>query len=164
MTDDRPQSHDNADQSGEHQDPQRPDPSREPGELILPPEVDSLLQQGKKIEAVRVIRQSLGLDLRDAKNVADQRAHQLGLGRRSKACFVATAAFGGPFEAEVAQLRRFRDDRLEQSAAGRAFVRVYETFGPALARRIEHRPAARAACRAMLRPIARWASRRTPTE
>lgn len=75
-------------------------------------------------------------------------------------CFIATAAFGGPFAAEVATLRRFRDEVLTGSAPGRLLVRVYEAVAPPVAARLEHSPWGRAAVRALLRPVAALCRRR----
>ncbi len=55
-------------------------------------------------------------------------------------CFVATACFGNSEAPEVRLLRAFRDSVLLRSWIGRAFVRWYYVFGPALADRIIYRP------------------------
>ena len=48
-------------------------------------------------------------------------------------CFVATAAFGDYDAPEVVFLRKYRDESLSQSAAGRAFIHAYYAFSPSLA-------------------------------
>jgi hypothetical protein len=48
-------------------------------------------------------------------------------------CFVATACYGDYDHPTVIELRRFRDDYLETSSAGRAFVRWYYQWSPAFA-------------------------------
>lgn len=52
-------------------------------------------------------------------------------------CYIATAVYGSYDAAPVVTLRRFRDERLALSAAGRALIRVYYTLSPPLARRFE---------------------------
>lgn len=54
-------------------------------------------------------------------------------------CFVATAVYG-PGASELAVLRRFRDERLMPTAAGRLAVRGYYALGPHLARGVLARP------------------------
>jgi hypothetical protein len=65
-------------------------------------------------------------------------------------CFVATAAFGSVMQPEVRLLRRFRDERLAKFAAGRAFIRAYNSFGPALAAVVRRSGARRALSRAAI--------------
>ena len=125
----------------------------------FPSQVDDLLRAGRKIEAIKLLRQLQGLDLRDAKSAAERRAVELGIQSKPSPCFVATVAFGGPFEREVCALRRLRDERLVLSAPGRLFIRAYNRFGPVLAEWIQPRPAARVACRYLLRPLARLVDR-----
>lgn len=63
-------------------------------------------------------------------------------------CFIATAAFGSPFEKHVQILRDFRDAYLLDNQPGRAFVHFYYQISPAWASRI--------APHAGLRLFVRW--------
>jgi hypothetical protein len=76
-------------------------------------------------------------------------------------CFVATAAHGDATAPEVRVLRRYRDEVLRRSLAGRLFVRAYYGLGPYGARLIRGRPRAKAAVRFALRPAVRHARRKT---
>ena len=55
----------------------------------------------------------------------------------SSDCFVATAAFGTPLQAEIQILREWRDNELSFSIAGRQFIDIYYKMGPHLARLVE---------------------------
>ena len=68
-------------------------------------------------------------------------------------CFIATAAYGSEFAAEVEVLRGFRDRNLMSHAAGRALVRFYYRHSPTLADLIRPHDGARAAVRAVLTPV-----------
>jgi len=71
-------------------------------------------------------------------------------GHQSRACFIATAAYGSPDAPEVEQLRRFRDRRLLTNRAGAAFVHLYYRASPPLAHLIAKKPRLRAAVRKTL--------------
>ncbi len=75
-------------------------------------------------------------------------------------CFIATAAYGTPMASEVMKLQEFRDKYLLTNHAGRVFVSWYYRHSPSMAAYISERPAARAAVRAVLRPLAWLASLR----
>jgi len=49
-------------------------------------------------------------------------------------CFVATATYGTGNAIQVAELRRFRDQQLVRSRAGRWFIQAYYRHSPSLAR------------------------------
>ena len=81
-------------------------------------------------------------------------------GRRAgnSSCFVATAAFQDPNHPCVRILRRYRDDVLEPTIAGRLIVRTYYILGPYAAIVVERRPRMREAARRRLVAIA-WSAR-----
>ena len=56
----------------------------------------------------------------------------------SEGCYIATCVYGSYDSPQVWTLRRFRDDTLKQSAAGRAFVRVYYAVSPTFVRCFGH--------------------------
>ena len=71
-----------------------------------------------------------------------------------KGCFIATTAFGDSEAPEVLLLRRFRDQVLDCSLGGRAFVSKYYECAPMVSRYIENRPLAIWVVRNMiLRPV-----------
>lgn len=53
-------------------------------------------------------------------------------------CFVATAVYGSYNAPPVMVLRRYRDERLSKSAAGRLFIGTYYRIGPHLAKLVKH--------------------------
>jgi hypothetical protein len=68
-------------------------------------------------------------------------------------CFIATAAYRSDSAAPVLVLRDFRDRYLLPHAVGRAFVRGYYRFGPALGRGLDSAPQLRPAVQAVLAPL-----------
>ncbi len=72
-------------------------------------------------------------------------------------CFIATACYGDFDHPDVLAFRRFRDDRLLPSPAGRLCVKGYYAVSPAIARRLGDAPRlAGMVRRRVLRPLARW--------
>ena len=53
---------------------------------------------------------------------------------KSQGCYVATCVYGSYDCAPVWTLRRFRDEKLEKSLLGRAFIRLYYAVSPAIVR------------------------------
>jgi hypothetical protein len=68
-------------------------------------------------------------------------------------CFVATAAYGTPFDSRLDVLRNFRDDFLLTNRPGRAFVDVYYRTSPPLADFIADRDWLRVVVRGALLPV-----------
>jgi len=73
-------------------------------------------------------------------------------------CFIATAAFGSPLAPQVQLLRELRDHYLLPHAAGRAFVALYYTLSPPVAKLIASSEALRAIVRVALTPLIGWAT------
>ncbi|MBZ5715179.1 CFI-box-CTERM domain-containing protein [Nannocystis pusilla] len=69
-------------------------------------------------------------------------------------CFVATAAYGAPWAAQVAALRTFRDAYLKTTPTGVDLVRFYYAYSPPLARVIHREPLLRGLARVVLQPVA----------
>lgn len=86
------------------------------------------------------------------------------LGRQPKAggCYVATAVYGSYDAPPVLVLRRFRDERLQRSRRGRAFVRVYYKVSPPLASRLGSATTMNRAVRAVLDRVVRRLERDRP--
>lgn len=76
--------------------------------------------------------------------------------KKNRGCFVATVAFSDPEAPEVVRLRRFRDDRLLRSVAGRLAAALYYRTGPLAARILRKSPGALSVTRRILS----WAAKR----
>ena len=98
----------------------------------LPSSVVNLIRKGDshKIAAIQELRSLRpGLGLAEAKKLVEETGVQLGTMTISKGgCFIATACYGMYDHPTVVELRHFRDDWLEASDAGRAFVQCYYRF------------------------------------
>lgn len=51
----------------------------------------------------------------------------------SSNCFIATAAYGTPFDPKIDVLRTWRDDSLQKSILGRSFIKFYYSISPPIA-------------------------------
>ena len=74
-------------------------------------------------------------------------------GRIVDVCFVATAAYGTPFEKRIDVLRDFRDRVLAKSDAGRALVDLYYAHGESLAEPVAQHGWLRLLVRVLLLPV-----------
>jgi len=72
---------------------------------------------------------------------------------RHRGCFIATAAYGTPWEKHVLTLKRFREEWLLTNVPGRWFVALYNKYSPPVADMIRERPWARAMTRLILTPV-----------
>ncbi|MCC6486936.1 MAG: IPT/TIG domain-containing protein, partial [Candidatus Hydrogenedentes bacterium] len=70
------------------------------------------------------------------------------------ACFIATAAYGTPFDGKLDVFREFRDAVLLKSAPGAAAVDLYYTMSPPIADQVAKHPALAVAVRIVLTPVA----------
>ena len=68
-------------------------------------------------------------------------------------CFIATAAYGSPFESHVKILRNFRDVYLLPNRIGHAFVDTYYKYSPKAAAFIADHESLRAVTRVVLMPV-----------
>jgi hypothetical protein len=84
-------------------------------------------------EGIAALKKAIELDPEDAQArkhlgmlyAAEPVAKMRGVKAKSGGCFIATAACGDPFAPEVIVLSAFRDDVLNTSSIGRAFIRMY---------------------------------------
>jgi ribosomal protein L7/L12 len=97
-------------------------------------EVISIIQTHGKINAIKFVKDNSEWGLKESKDYVDNLMEQPGfIGGPKKGCFIATACYGDYNAPEVKLLRHYRDEVLQQSVPGRAFIKVYYTFSPPLA-------------------------------
>jgi ribosomal protein L7/L12 len=113
--------------------------------------IDDLIREGKQINAIKLYRDRCQVGLKEAKDIIDARAAELGAGGGS-GCVVATAAWGSDAAPEVQALRRYRDTVLAQSFAGRRLIQCYQRVWPPLAAALARSERARRCARALLWP------------
>lgn len=101
----------------------------------LEEQILDLCRQGKKIEAIKLYKESTGIGLRESKDYVDQlaQANRIITPKETGGCFVATACYGNYDALEVLALRQFRDDKLLKTNIGKMFVRFYYVIAPPLA-------------------------------
>jgi ribosomal protein L7/L12 len=121
--------------------------------------IDGLLRNGQRIEAIKRYRERYPIGLKEAKNIIDARAAELGIVTQSR-CWIATAAYGSAGAPEVELLRRYRDTILCEAALGRAFVRAYYWLSPPVASRLARSETWRRRVRRLLHPLIRSCRRR----
>jgi hypothetical protein len=126
-------------------------------------EVDALLQGGKRIQAIKLVRERHPdhLGLKEAKDLVDARATELGIVDSGRVrCFVATAAYGDAMAPEVCVLRCYRDTVLDRSLLGRTFIHGYYRVSPPMAAWLGRSETWRRRVRSMLGPIVAYCRRR----
>jgi ribosomal protein L7/L12 len=97
-------------------------------------EVISIIQTHGKLNAIKFVRDNSGWSLKQAKDYVDGLSELPGItSGQKKGCFIATACYGDYNAPEVRLLRHYRDEVLQQSTFGRAFIQVYYTLSPPLA-------------------------------
>jgi CSLREA domain-containing protein len=84
--------------------------------------------------------------------------------KSSSNCFIATAAYGTPMQAEVRYLRAFRDEFLLTREWGRKFVQEYYAVSPPIADYIREHETLRSVVRAMLTPLVALSREMVSTE
>jgi len=68
-------------------------------------------------------------------------------------CFIATAAYGSPFDSRVILLRAFRDEYLVSNRVGRSLIRWYSSVSPPAAEKVRESPFLRGLVGGILWPI-----------
>jgi uncharacterized membrane protein YgcG len=82
-----------------------------------------------------------------------------GGGGSNSGCYIATMVYGDYEAPEVMVLRRFRDETLSRSAAGRAFINWYYSWSPGFVKRYNHLSWLHRAIRAVLDRFVKFLSR-----
>lgn len=90
-----------------------------------------LVQQGNKLQAVKLYKEATGTDLKHAKDYVEQ-LHIPGTNTSNSGCYIATAVYSSYDCPEVWTLRRYRDYVLDESWYGRLFIRTYYAISPTL--------------------------------
>ena len=83
-------------------------------------------------------------------------AHNAGLLSDDEAnsdCFIATAAYGTPFDPKINVLRNWRDDSLRNLSLGRLFIRIYYFTSPPVANVVARSGFLRLCVRVVISPI-----------
>ncbi len=101
-------------------------------------------------ELLRIANQALGYSTSSSSNSSSGSSTSSSSG---SSCFVATAAFGTPWAAEIDVLRRWRDAVLQHDRIGRPLVRLYYRVGPYLAAVVRRSPTLRGVVRAAIRRV-----------
>ncbi|RGH49656.1 hypothetical protein DW894_04500 [Ruminococcus sp. AM41-10BH] len=58
--------------------------------------------------------------------------------KSKEGCYIATAVYGDYDAPEVMVLRKFRDDILKKSLAGRLFIKIYYALSPKMAEKLKN--------------------------
>ena len=102
---------------------------------------EDLCRQGSKLSAIKLVREKTGCDLKDAKDYVETRfcgGSPSPAPKKKQGCYVATCVYGSYDCPEVWVLRRYRDNTLNESLFGRAFIRLYYAVSPTAVRLFGH--------------------------
>ena len=93
--------------------------------------------QNRKLDAIKILRERMGLGLADAKDVIDRVFASAGYGtyntkQKSGGCYVATCVYGSYDCPQVWTLRRYRDTTLASTWYGRVFIHTYYAISPTI--------------------------------
>ena len=98
--------------------------------------------------------------LKDSKKAIDKHKSEVNANleraitqKQTSECFIATAAYGTPYDSKIDVLRNWRDDSLKSSILGRIFIRNYYFFSPPIASIVAKSSALRGIVRLILSPI-----------
>lgn len=75
------------------------------------------------------------------------------LKKANSECFIATAAYGTPYDSKIDVLRNWRDDSLREFYIGRKFIKIYYSLSPPIANIVSKSKILRALVRVILSPI-----------
>ena len=90
--------------------------------------LDSIESSLSKIKAMQEKRM---LELETKRKLEEEAKKDLGL--KDDSCFIATAAYGTGTSVKIDKLRHFRDEYLQKSSQGKAFIRFYYENSPPIA-------------------------------
>ena len=91
-------------------------------------EAKNIAASGRKLEAIKYLRDRTGMGLKDAKDFIEGNTSS----KPSGGCYIATCVYGSYDCPEVWTLRRYRDDTLGKTWYGRLFIRTYYAISPAV--------------------------------
>lgn len=98
--------------------------------------ITQAIERGDKITAVKIVRDSTGMELAVAKDYLDKNFDTSSTNSSSTAttggCYIATCVYGSYDCPQVWTLRRYRDDTLASTWYGRAFIRTYYALSPTI--------------------------------
>lgn len=92
----------------------------------------NLLNEGKQpIEVIKVLRDTTGMGLAEAKNIVDSLKTSNNT-QQTGGCYIATCVYGSYDCPQVWVLRRYRDYELDKTFVGRCFIHIYYSISPKL--------------------------------
>jgi hypothetical protein len=100
----------------------------------LDKEIIELCEKDQYLGAIKLYKDETGEGLKESKEYESLAASK---GLKKKGCFVATACYSDYDSVEVLTLRKFRDEKLMRSGAGRTFIKMYYVLSPPVARQLE---------------------------